>query len=245
MLTSLGGGRDLRQQRSRAPRPAAHRTSCHAHGGYCTGHHMSALAAGIRLSAGHFVWAAGRRHEPGRRHQPDHACRTPSVRTPSVRTAVVPEAADGQAADRCGSAPHGPQSQPARCVAAGTGRVASARSRCRSAADFGGLRLAAPFDHTVAVPLSFVAASGLGAVVGAFQMPGSGSTGHGRGTGSASRVVELRVHRISNTLPAATPSDRQGPDPARRRGRDDRLQPADLRRPVFAAPQVTSFQSLS
>ena len=32
MLTSPGGGRDLRQQRSRAPRPAARRTRCHARG---------------------------------------------------------------------------------------------------------------------------------------------------------------------------------------------------------------------
>jgi hypothetical protein len=39
-------------------------------------------------------------HEPGRRYQPGHACRTPAVRTPSVRTAVVPEAADGQSAAR-------------------------------------------------------------------------------------------------------------------------------------------------
>jgi hypothetical protein len=48
MLASLEGGRDLRQQRSRAPRPAAPRTSRHVHGGYCAGHHVSALAAGIR-----------------------------------------------------------------------------------------------------------------------------------------------------------------------------------------------------
>jgi hypothetical protein len=48
MLTALGGGRDLRQQRSRGPRPAARRTSCHLHGGDRTGHHVSALAAGIR-----------------------------------------------------------------------------------------------------------------------------------------------------------------------------------------------------
>jgi hypothetical protein len=60
------------------------------------------LASG--LSAGHFVWG-GRppQHQPGRRHQPSHACRTPSVRTVSGRTAVVPEAADGQPADRSGS----------------------------------------------------------------------------------------------------------------------------------------------
>jgi hypothetical protein len=43
----LGGGRDLRQQRPRAPRLAAHRTSCRVHGGYRTGHHVSALTARV------------------------------------------------------------------------------------------------------------------------------------------------------------------------------------------------------
>jgi hypothetical protein len=61
----MGGGCDLRQQQSGAPRPAARRTSCHVHGGYRMGHHVSALAAGIQWSVGHCAWAAGRRHEPG------------------------------------------------------------------------------------------------------------------------------------------------------------------------------------
>jgi hypothetical protein len=101
MLTSLGGGRDLWQQRSRAPRPAAHRASCHVHGGYGTGHHVSALAARIWWSTGHFV--RGGRPAAARAWLPTSAwprVRTPSVRRPSVRTAVVPEAADSQSADR-------------------------------------------------------------------------------------------------------------------------------------------------
>jgi hypothetical protein len=97
MLTSLDGGRDLRQQRPRAPRPAARLTTCHVRGGYRTGHHVSALATGIRLSAGHLVWG-GRppRYEAGA----DISLATRAGYRPDTvgPDTVRPEAADGQSA---------------------------------------------------------------------------------------------------------------------------------------------------
>jgi hypothetical protein len=107
MLSSLGGGRGLRERRSRAPRPAARRTSCHVRGGCRRAHPWSALVAGGRTPGraggreadGHPAGPADRRrHQHSHRHQPGHV-----RRTPAVRTAVVPEAADGQSVDRSGS----------------------------------------------------------------------------------------------------------------------------------------------
>ena len=77
----------------RAPRPAAHRTSCHVRGGDGKDHHARPRS-----------WpACARRPDtcPGR--GPSRTPAWPRVRTPAVRTAVVPEAADGQSADRSGS----------------------------------------------------------------------------------------------------------------------------------------------
>jgi hypothetical protein len=54
--TATSGLPTVNDPAARAPRPAARRTSCHVHGGDRTGRHVSALAAGIRSSAGHFLW---------------------------------------------------------------------------------------------------------------------------------------------------------------------------------------------
>jgi hypothetical protein len=76
--TPLVQGLGLRKSRSRAPPPAAHRTSCHVR------------ARGRRaLAAGHLS---------GPQTAADTSLAT--CRTPSIRTAVVPEAADGQSAAR-------------------------------------------------------------------------------------------------------------------------------------------------
>ena len=76
MLISPGGGRDLRQQRSRAPRPAARRTRCHVRGATAGTITCPQLVAGGRTLAGHPSGTSDRRgHEHGH-HQRGHVCRT-------------------------------------------------------------------------------------------------------------------------------------------------------------------------
>jgi hypothetical protein len=76
------------------PCPAARHTSCHVRGG-CRKDHPCPRVVAWRAGGGRASVRATdrRRHWPGHRHQPGHACRTPAV-----RRAVVPEAADGQPA---------------------------------------------------------------------------------------------------------------------------------------------------
>jgi hypothetical protein len=72
--TSLAQGLGLQPSRSQAPRPAAHRTSCHVRGGDRKKHQASALVAGAPEAAGHLSGPADRRG-----HQPGHVQEIPSV----------------------------------------------------------------------------------------------------------------------------------------------------------------------